>query len=472
MRTINEILKNTKYNPNQIEYFLTECYADYIFFAEHVLGFDIADYHKEWAEMFEVFNRVCLIAFRGSGKTAFVCGYFIWLSLFREGLNFLITSYTFEQSKIVLKLIRKMISDNEMLRNYMPIGKESSWKATELTTTTGCTFYCRTYGESVRGLRIDYLFPDEIGKYEDKSVFWTALSPVVQLNMGRIIAAGTPVSNVDLLTELKENEEYMVKEYPSELNGKPLWTQKYTLLDYDTATQRSLKKVRKEIGELSYTQEYLLIPISSANSLFPYDLCSKALSNDKFLPFGRQKEQYYLGYDVAISLKGDYTVMTVLGVNADRKKIAKAIRFRDSFEEQKRRIRILMSDFNIKRGVVDAHGIGEQQAKEISMEFPQILPTKFTYEAKYSMLMDLRNEFDNYRIVIPNNKEDVNAYSFAEVLLKELNECTMKVDLRVGQTVRPKFSSGKHDDTVMSLAMANKASQELYGEVSIRGIEY
>lgn len=471
MRTLHEILKKTKYNANQIEYFLTECYTDYLYFAEHVLGFYIADYHREWYEMLEVFNRTCLIAFRGSGKTAFISGYFIWLSLFKENLNFLITSFNFEQSKIVLKLIRKMISDNEFLRNYMPQGKDSSWKATELTTKTGCTFYCKTYGEGVRGLRIDYLFADEIGKYEDKSIFWTALSPVVQLNMGNVIAAGTPVSNVDLLMELKDNEEYMVREYPAEKQGKCLWPQKYTMLDYNTATQRSLKQVKKEIGELSYTQEYLLVPISSANSLFPYELCSKALSNDKFLPFGKVKENYYLGYDVAISLKGDYTVMTVLGVNNDRKMIVKAFRFRDSFEEQKRRVRLLNEDFRIKRGFVDAHGLGEQQAREISVEFPQISPLKFSYDDKYSMLMDLRNEFDNFRIVIPNNKDDVNAYSFAEVLLKELNEFTMKVDLRAGQSTRPRFASGKHDDTVISLAMANKASQEIYGDVSIRGIE-
>jgi phage terminase large subunit-like protein len=421
--------------------------------------------------MFEKWPRVCLIAFRGSGKTAFISGYFIWMAMFKENLNFLITSYTFEQSKIVLKLIRKMIVDNELLKQYVPEGKEAIWKATELTTKTGCTFYCKTYGEAVKGLRIDYLFPDEMGLYEDKSIFWTAISPTVQLNRGKIIGAGTPVSNNDLLAELKENNEYFVKEYPAEQDGKVLWPQKYTNLEHDTDTKRSLKQIRREIGNLPYTQEYMLIPISSANSLFPYELTSKGLDeNLKFLPYGKATEKYFLGYDVAISPKGDYTVMTVLGVNADRKMIVRAYRFRDNFEEQKRKIRTICSDFQIKKGLIDATTLGDQQAKEIHQEFPQIEPKKMTYDEKYSMMIDLRNEFDNYKIIIPNSKED-NSYAYAQQLLKECNEFSLKVDLRVGQTTRPKFHKGKYDDCTDSLALANKASEQIYGDVSIRGIE-
>ena len=472
MRTIEEILKNTRYDESQIECFLTECYTDYLYFAEHVLGFELAGYHKEWYELLEKWNRLCIIAFRGSGKTSFIAaGYYIWIAMFKENLNFLIVSNTFEQSKIVLKLIRRMINDNELLKNYIPTGTEAIWRATELSLTTGCIFYCRTYGEAIKGLRIDYLLCDEGGQYEDKSIFWTAISPVVQLNRGKICVIGTKESNIDLLCELEENNEYFSQEYPAEKDGKVLWDQKYTLQDFDTNTKRSLKKIRKEIGELAYMQEYLLIPISSANSLFPYELTSQGLSNDKFLPYGKANERYYLGYDVAISPKGDYVVMTILGVNIDRKLIAKALRFRDNFEEQKRRLRQLYLDFPIKKGIVDATGIGDNQAREIALEFPNIEAKKMTYDEKYAMMIDLRNEFDNFKIVIPNSKDDINTYSFAQELLKELNEFSLKIDLRPGQTTRPKFHKGKYDDCVDSLAMANKASQELYGEVSIRGIE-
>lgn len=472
MRTIQEILKNSKYKETHIEYFLTECFTDYTYFAEHALGFDLANYHREWYDLLEKWPRLCLVAFRGSGKTSFIAGYYIWLAIFKQNNNFLIVSNTFEQSKEVLKLIRKMIMDNELLKNYIPMGREAIWKATELTLKTGCTFYCKTYGENVRGLRIDYLLCDEAGQYEDKALFWTAICPVVQLNRGKICVIGTKQSPTDLLSELETNSEYFSCEYPAEKNGVVLWDQKYTLLDYDTETKRSLKKIKKEIGELPYTQEYLLIPISSANSLFPYELTSQGLNNNaKFLPYGKANVKYYLGYDVAVSPKGDFTVMTILGVNADKKEIVKALRFRDNFEEQKRRIRQLVSDFQIKKGFVDATTLGDQQAKEIQLEFSQIEPKKMTYDEKYAMMMDLRNQFDKFNISIPNSQEDMNTYAYAQELLKELNEFTLKVDMRMGQTARPKFHKGKYDDAVDSLALANKASEETYGDVSIRGVE-
>jgi phage terminase large subunit-like protein len=473
MRTLQDILRKTRYKETEIEYFLTECYSDYIYFAEHVLGFDIANYHKEWFDYLEKWPRLCLISFRGSGKTAFLSGYYIWNAIFREKLNFLIISNSFEQSKHVLKLIRTMIMDNDLLKEFAPLGrKDTTWKATELSLKNGSTFYCKTYGENTRGLRIDYLLCDEAGQYEDKSLFWTAICPVVQLNMGKICVIGTKQSPTDLLSELENNSEYWSMEYPAEKDGKVLWEDKYTLLEHDTETKRSLKQIRKEIGELPYTQEYLLIPISAANSLFPYQLTSQGLVDTmKFLPYGRANKKYYLGYDMAVSPKGDYTVITILEVDSDKKTIVKAVRFRDTFEEQKRIVRQLMSDFPIKKGFVDATAIGDQQAKEIHQEFPQIEPKKMTYDDKYGMMIDLRNEFDKYNIVIPNNKDDMNAYSYAQELLKELNEFALKIDTRIGQSTRPKFVKGKYDDCVDSLALANKASEELYGDVSVRGIE-
>lgn len=479
MRTISDILQRTRYNKNQIEYFFSECYVDYDYFAEHVLGFEVADYHREWYDYLEKFPRLCLIAFRGSGKTCYVAGYFIWKAIFStRDLNFLILSFNFEQSKIVLKLIRKMIVENEILKNYIPETRESTWKATEITLKNGTTFYCKTYGDGVRSLRIDYLLCDEAGQYEDKSIFWSAVSPVVQLNKGHIIVIGTKKSTADLLCELEENTSYFSQEYPIVKDGEVLWPQKYTLEEEDTETQRSIPQIKKEIGELSFNQEFLLIPISSANSLFPYELCSQGLSYEGFMPYGRANEKYYLGYDIANSPKGDYVVMTVLGVNADRKKIVRAYRFRDNFEEQKNKIRLIYSEFPILKGIADANGLGDQQAKELHDEFSNLEPIKTGYDDKYKMMIDLRNDFDNFKIIIPSGKDlnskeikDINAYSYSQELLKELNEFSLQVDLRPGQTTRPKFHKGKYDDCVDSLAFAVKASEQIYGQISIRGIE-
>jgi len=471
MRSIEQILKGTGYENNKVEHFLAHCFVDFCFFAEHMFEFDMSEYHKEWFELMEKYPRLCLMAFRGSGKTNLIAAYFVWKAIFNEKLSFLILSQDFEDSKKVLKIIKTMFADNEMLKQFIPRDRDVSWKATELTIETGSTFYCKTYGEGVRGLRIDYLLCDEAGQYEDKAIFWTAVSAVVQLNRGKIFVIGTPKSTIDLLHELSDNDEYYFSEYPAEKEGKALWPQKYTLLPYDTDTQRSLVKVKNEIGDLAYQQEFMLMPISDANSLFPIEYLNEAIAkNEKFLPFGRKDERYYLGYDIAGGkIKGDYVVMVVLGVTSEKKRIVKALRFRDTFEEQMRVLRNLYNDFKPIKMVVDATGIGEKQAKDIEKEFTGVEMLKVTYEIKYKLMMDLRREFERFNVILPNSKES-EAYNFTQQLVKELSEVSMKVDLRPGQTTRPKFSFGKYDDCVNGLAFANRASEDNFGRVSFRGI--
>lgn len=465
MRTLQEILKNSGYHEHEIELFLLHCSLDFIYFAEHVLGFDIAPYHVEWYELMEKFPRLSLQAYRGSGKTNWVAAYYVWKATFISNLNFLILSFNFEQSKLVLKLIRRMFVDNDLLKNFVPEGREATWKATELTVKTGCTFYSKTYGEGVRGLRIDFLFCDEAGLYEDKALFWKAVSPVVQLNRGKVIVLGTPTSHIDLFHELEENDEYYCTKYPAEKDGEVLWPQKYTLADKDENGRRSLKQVKKEIGELPYMQEYLLIPISSANSLYPYELTLKCLDkNVGFLAYGKINERYFIGVDLAVTTNGDYTVITVMHANNDGKRIVQAQRFRGSFEEQKMRLSKLYKDFKPVKICIDKTGCGEQIVKELMEAIPSIEPVHFTAEEKYKMLMDLRHEFENYNISIPGSKDDSNAYAHSTTLLKELNEFTIKLKLETG---RLKFSSGAYDDTVISLALANKASISNSGIVSL-----
>jgi hypothetical protein len=127
-------------------------------------------------------------------------------------------------------------------------------------------------------------------------------------------------------------------------------------------------------------------------------------------------------------------------------------------------------DFKPIKICFDATGLGEDQAIKLVKEFPNAEPIKFTHDEKYKMVLDLRQEFENLNIVIPNSKDDIDAYYFTQELLKELNEFTLQADIRIGQTSKTKFHSGKYDDCVISLALANHASQNLYGEISLTAI--
>ena len=144
MKSINDCLKGTNCT---VEEFLAECYLDYIFFAEHVLGFDIADYHREWYKLAEKYGRLCIEAFRGSGKTYFFSGYFLWKAVFQGPRETLIVSFREGQAKKVLKIVRNMILDNELLKQFAPDSRELTWRATELELNNGSLFLCKPYNE-------------------------------------------------------------------------------------------------------------------------------------------------------------------------------------------------------------------------------------------------------------------------------------------------------------------------------------
>jgi len=463
MRTIHQILKKTKFTETRMEEFWSRCYFDFLYFAEHVLGFEIADYHREWYELAEKYPRLCIEAFRGSGKTYFFSGYYLWKSIFQAPRETLIISYRESQAKQVLKIVKNMVVGNEILKQFVPENRDATWRATELELVNGAIFYCKPYNESVRMWHPDDVLCDEIGEYEDKSIYWTAVLGTIQLKRGRVIGIGTPKSAADLLSELKTNDEYYCGSYPAETNGNALWPQKYTTLDYDTDTKKSLIKIRKEMGELPYAQEYMLIPISSANSLFPMEILTPNITDQEdFLPYGRKDERYYIGYDVARTPKGDYVVMVVLGVNADRKRLVKGLRFRGTFEEQIEKLKRLYEDFKPIKIIVDATGLGDKQARDIEREFSGVEMLKVTYENKINMYTDLRREFENFNLTLPNNK-DGDSYAFTQQLVKELNEIALKMDLRPGQTTRPKFHSGRHDDCLFegTLITTNKGQKPI-----------
>ena len=114
MRSLSEILVGTKYNENQMEFFMAECCVDFLYFAKHVLGFELADYHRDWYELSGKFKRLSITAFRGSGKTCFFSGLFVWKAIFSQK-EFLIVSHKLEQAKYVLKIVKNMFINQKYL---------------------------------------------------------------------------------------------------------------------------------------------------------------------------------------------------------------------------------------------------------------------------------------------------------------------------------------------------------------------
>jgi len=481
MRSIQEIMNGSGFNKEDFDAFWFACYFSYPFFAKHVFGFKVGDFHEEWANLCEKFKRVAIIAHRGSGKTFWFAGYFVWRAVFFRDEEYLIVSNSLEHSKYILKVVKSLITENELLKQLAPSDRNQTWRQTEITTSTNCTFYIRTFSENIRGLHPNFIFCDEGQNYENKSIFWQVISPTVQLKNGKIFVVGTTRSFGDLLMELyNENDEYFSKKYPAIIKNEkgkevPLWPEKYTLENKDIFKKISLPRIRREIGEINFEQEFMLNPVSSQTGLFPYELIQRNIdSSQGFLEFAQSNERYVIGMDIAYSkeVKGDFSVIIVLGIDPQRnKRIVYMDRFKGkSPNEQKSILKNIIGRFHPYRVIIDEKGVGEGFLRDLKEEVhtTQIEGKSYNQpEAKNDLLKSLRNEFENNRLTIPHNPEHAISYERINVLIKELEETGWVI-----KNNKAKIEGlGKHDDTVMALALANFASEGSVGKVSLSTLD-
>ena len=134
-----------------------------------------------------------------------------------------------------------------------------------------------------------------------------------------IVSHNTPLHEFDLYALLRDNPKYHYAEYPAESHpgypdNKALWPDRYNL-EY-------LEGKRIEIGEIPYTREFLVSPISDGMSLFPVKLFQGQDVERFNLTLGMPLKFWqmagvtiYMGVDFAISsnVGADYTVVFVMG---------------------------------------------------------------------------------------------------------------------------------------------------------------
>jgi len=195
--------KPKKLDPRKIQ-------TDPVYFVENVVYADtpytLTDFQKEWLRLIEDKKRVCLMAFRTSGKTRqLFVHYFIWKAITNPASQYLIISKTLPQAIEVLKDIRITLLTNKFLKTLVPSNKSQTWSRTELEFKNHSRILSKAYNENVRGLHVAGVGCDELGEYENHEVFRKAVLPTIRAKRGFLVCVGTPKSELDLLHEIERD---------------------------------------------------------------------------------------------------------------------------------------------------------------------------------------------------------------------------------------------------------------------------
>ena len=477
MRTIQDI-EETAQKP--IEEVLVEIklgIEGFRHFCEWVIGetdgkpLVLQDYQLEWANAFLNRRRSCIVAPRGHGKSLILGTLFpLWVVWNQHGKHIAIVSNSMNQSTRLLADMRKHIFSNELLIELKPATKELMWTKTEINTENMCRIICKPFSDNIRGEQIDYCLCDEASLFQEQDIFDSAVVSTTNSKKGHIMVIGTPMTKVDLLSKLSENHEYWYKKYPAiKEDGTPLWPNRFT--------NSELERIRSTQGSLTFTREYLCEVVDEGTQVIPPSLIAASLDNKCVLTqLYDQSREYFIGIDLAASKEtwGDETCFTVVSrpINGPTNQytiewinhyrgtgagIGYSAPLNDTIQ--------LNRQYHPKNILIDPSLYGKPFIDDLQCRGVPCLGLPFKTENRNLILSNLIRLFDNKGednnpnplITLPYNLHDKYTEVNIDTLMRQLSELVMD-RTRTGQSTYK--TVGKHDDLVMSLALACYAAQE------------
>lgn len=295
----------------------------------HYLELKSAPFHHEWANAFCDDSEQYLVieTTRGGGKTTWGAKAFgLYTICTGSDPEMQIVSRsggaTGTAQKIMQAIIRELEHNRLMITDYA-LTKGDSWGKEHIQVVRGdghvVDLYCVGKHSSIRGARGTTWIDDpqdakdcrsEVVLQADEEWFFTDVLPVMLQNQ-RMIAIGTPISPLSLMSKLKQVEGFKVMSHPIEdppYSGKSVWPEQYS--------DEKLRFLKETMGLDRYAGEYLCDPKVSGNPLFrsewfpDYDPKSEAFQRVK-----HNGLRVVVGMDCAESQssQADYTAIITLG---------------------------------------------------------------------------------------------------------------------------------------------------------------
>jgi len=444
---------------------------DLPWFIENVIGYSLDTFHVEQLNLLWNNRFVCIISPRGHLKTTLfsVC-YSIWLLYTKKDIRIALVSAGLQQAKDTLEIIKKLISENEVLRELIPTDRSDSWSKTELTTRNGNVLKIKPFTTRIRGTHVDYFICDDILRDEEitqeqaKELFWSVITPCVNTRKGQLIVVGTPMKTDDLLAELEEKKGWIHKRYSAVIMDdtgnwiEPLWKKRFDLTE--------LEQIRNNMGLLKFDREYLCNPMAGGDSFFPEEMIKGQIHSNLEINTPKPKCLYYMGIDVALK-KGssaDFSVFTI--IEKDEFQICRLVKLerykgkRASW--QLTRIKELHKIFNFRKIQIEERGLSQSLVSDAKLDDDLKFVTvgfKTVRASKERVLGQLQSGFMTKTLFILNHP----------ILIKELMAFQVR-ERRIGTEKKETYEGvGAHDDTVISLALAYDIAY--YGNVGVASFE-
>lgn len=254
---------------------------------------------------------------------------------------------------------------------------------------------------------------------------WNFISPILRENGGFAIFIMTPRGTnhaFDLMQTVKNDPKWFV--------------QTLTVEDTKALSPQDLEEARNEMPQDLFKQEYYCTFIDNGMGFFRR-IDENTYKIEEYQP--KELSMFQLGVDLA--KYNDFTVISPFNLNDFHLLKQDAFNQMD-YNLQKARIENAYLKHNRGRIVIDSTGVGEPIFDDLNARGMNITPFRFNKSSRTDLLKNLQILLEQDKIKIPND----------EVLIDELKSMTYELNDNGSTTI--KVPDGKHDDRIMSLALA------------------
>jgi len=397
-----------------------------------VTGFSPYPAQKEWIEKIEDLSvkYACLIIARQTGKSLLLVNLALKWSLENNGVNTMIVSPVYSQSRKIFEDIERVIAGTPLL-----VSSNKSNYEMGLINGSKIIFRSAEKPDNMRGYTNDYLLIDE-SAFIRNSVWEEILRPTILVKGRKVVFASTP----------KDKSSYLYKLYLAGLDpDKP----EYISINGSSYLNPYIKKedlddAKKTMPEDIFQSEVMGQFTDGGGSVF------KNLDNYCVLDNWGQPtkdKKFYAGIDVGRQM--DYSVLTILD---DKGNVVFIHRENNnSWDNIIENISKHLQRYNAS-AMMEVNGIGDPLYEQLKKKYRNIEPFITSNQSKQQIIEDLIYELNVGELRLPSQ-------TLFNPLFNELNTFTYSYSPQT-RKVQYKAIDGAHDDCVMSLAISLHALKQ------------
>ena len=365
-----------------------------------------------------------IVCGRQSGKSTTLLGLLLYYAINKPKSVILYVAPVYSQiSKIQTQIVDALGESGIII---------SANKASyEIKLVNGSIIYFRSgeRADNIRGLAVDYLLVDESQDIKT-SDFQKSILPTITARGKKCILGGTPKKKNFFYEYYQMGKS---ADFPNHTSYNfPSWESPYVSDEF-------IEEQRKSLPENIFKQEFEAVFLDDDGQVFKG--LGNVLINDAW-PQRTSGLNVYAGLD--IGTREDYSVLTIIDEMGRVLFV-----WRDRHIEYSRiveKVVQICKQYNVRELVVESNGPGDVMYETIRKQFSRAEPLFQTNDTKSNIIRRLMTDIEDIAIELPSVK-------LFPPLADEME--IFEYEVLPSGKIRYGHPSGFHDDTVLSLAMAN-----------------